>query len=96
MPPKMTDEEKARKFDEKKAKQQQFTKNWIANNLEHFRGKQHEYYLRNKVEHNRKCAIYQKKRYDEKKNAVIKKKYDELMIKEAEKEAKKIEENQKV
>lgn len=92
MPSKMTDEEKAQKFDETKAKQQQFTKNWIANNLVQFRAKQHEYYLRNKEEHNRKCAIYQKKRYDEKKNAVIKKKYEELMLKEAS-ESNKIEEN---
>lgn len=83
MPGKITDEEKALKFDEKKAKQQQFTKNWIANNLEQFRAKQHEYYLRNKAEHNRKCAVYQKKRYNEKKNAVIKKKYEELMLIEA-------------
>lgn len=92
MPPKMTDEQKALKFDETKARQQLYTKNWIANNLEQFRAKQHEYYLRNKAEHNLKCAIYQKKKYDEKKNAVIKKKYEELMLKEAS-ESNKIEEN---
>jgi hypothetical protein len=63
----LTDEQKIKKFDEHKVKHYGFTKNWIANNKERHLKSQHEYYLRNKEEHNRKCAIYQKKKYDAKK-----------------------------
>lgn len=55
-----TDEEKAVKFEEKRLKQAQHCKNWVAKNKDKQKQISADYYAKNKVEYNKKCVNYQR------------------------------------
>jgi hypothetical protein len=63
----LTLEQKAVKFEQQRLKQAQHCKNWVAKNKEKQRKISADYYARNKVEYNKKCVIYNRKRREAKK-----------------------------
>lgn len=63
MPKKIyTLEEQAVKSEERRLKQIQHCKNWVAKNREKQKMISHAYYVTHKVEYNKKCTIYQRNR----------------------------------
>ena len=72
----LTLEEIAVKKEEKRLKQLQFCKNWVAKNKAKQIQISADYYARNKVEYNRKCCIYSKNKRELKKAELLSKNHE--------------------